>query len=922
VIRLFDHPYAAFLDEVAKPTRYTGAEHGARQKDWSRVRAKVCLAFPDVYDIGMSHLGYRILYQILNDDERTLAERCYTPWIDLAHQLRERSLPLVSLESAQPLREFDVLGFSLQFELTYSNLLGMLDLAGIARRSGARTEADPLVIVGGPAATHAEPLADFVDAALLGDGEEALVEIALAWTEDREAGLPRAERLRRLSRLRGVYVPSLYATQRDPSTGLLVVQGTTQPDLPLPVQRRVLADLGRHPFPATGPVGGPETVFDRSSVEIARGCSEGCRFCQAGFIYRPVREREPECVVDTVLEAVRRTGQDEVGLTALSTADVSYIAPLLRGLGRETARDSVSLGVASLRAYGLDEELLDELRRVRASGMTFAPEAGTQRLRDVINKNVTDVQLLETAERVFARGYERLKLYFIIGLPTETDEDVLGIVRLARNVLKVGRQRNKRAKVTVSVSTHVPKPHTPFQWFGMDTLDEIRRKQALIRDAARNQPGLVLRFHDAEASVLEAVLARGDRRLGAVLERAVDRGAQFDSWEDQLQREVWAEAFAHHGIDPGAYLEALPETARAPWDHFDLGVERSFLLREYRRALRAAASPPCGKALGQMMHHTNSHAANADDRRLLCYRCGVECDMQQLRAQRIARLERLEGGGPVAAASVTTEDRGETSQAPLTATRGASEPASRWRLRYTKTGPAALLGHLDLIRELPRVLRRAGVRMAYTRGFHPKPQLSYSPALPLGAASLGEYLDAKLVDAPAATELVARLKDATGAGLRFVAAAELSPSDLPLSRVVTAARYAIALDRSELPAHATPAWLRERIRSFLQADEVQVERKRKRGSTLVNARTYVTELDLGDAHPEPATRTAGLRGEFYTVEARIEYLQGATLRPGELLRAVLDSDDLSFRVVRVGLLAGDVTPLDLDRLREGSAEPS
>jgi len=918
VIRLFDHPYAAFLDEVAKPTRYTGAEHGARRKNWGHVRAKVCLAFPDVYDIGMSHLGYRILYQILNDDERTLAERCYAPWLDLAQQLRERGLPLVSLESARPLRDFDVLGFSLQFELTYSNLLGMLDLAGIARHSASRAEGDPLVIVGGPAATHAEPLADFVDAALLGDGEEALVEIAVGWAEDRDAGRPRAERLLRLSRLRGVYVPSLYTTECDPGTGMTVVQGKTQPGVPLPVQRRILADLTRHPFPAAGPVGGPETVFDRSSIEIARGCSEGCRFCQAGFIYRPVREREPNCVVDTVLEAVRRTGQDEVGLTALSTADVSYISPLIRRLGRETAQRSVSLGVASLRAYGLDEELLDELRRVRASGMTFAPEAGTQRLRDVINKNVTDAQLLGTAERVFARGYNRLKLYFIIGLPTETDDDVLGIVRLARRVLSAGRQRNQRAKVTVSVSTHVPKPHTPFQWFAMDALDEIRRKQALLRDAARNQPGLVLRFHDAETSVLEGVLARGDRRLGAVIERAVDRGAQFDSWEDQLQRDIWTEAFTHHGIDREAYLRALPELARTPWDHFDLGIERRFLLREYRRALRAAASPPCGKALGQMVHHSSSRAAAADGRRLLCYRCGVECNLQQLRAERIARLERLETSG--AGAPDTAAAGRVNPKAPVAAVNGASETTSRWRLRYTKTGPAALLGHLDLIRELPRVMRRAGVRVAYTRGFHPKPHLSYSPALPLGAASLGEYLDARLVDAPRADELVERLNGAAGTGLQFVGAAELGAGDLPLSRVVTAACYAIALDRSRLPAHVTEAWLRERIASFLRSSEVTMDRRRKRGRTPVNARAYVTELRLDDAELESATQTAGLVGDFHTVATRIEYLQGATLRPGELLQAVLELDDLGYRVVRVGLMAGEATPLDLDRLRPTAAE--
>ncbi|HEY5960396.1 MAG TPA: TIGR03960 family B12-binding radical SAM protein, partial [Polyangiaceae bacterium] len=422
-VRRFDHPYSEFLDRVEKPTRYTGREHGSRQKVWDSVESRFCLAFPDIYDIGMSHLGYRILYQILNDEPRTLAERCYAPWTDLERELRARGLPLVSLENQKPLCEFDVVGFSLQFELCYTNVLTMLELGRIPLRSGDRDEHAPLVVAGGPAATHAEPMAIFFDAIVIGDGERLAKELALAWSRDRKAGLNRHERLKRLAQLEGVYVPSLYVTSIDPRSGFEVVDGIQSADVPMPVKRSIVPDLREFPFPTRGPVGGPEAIFDRMSVEVARGCTEGCRFCQAGMIYRPVRERPPEEVERAVLDAVKFSGQDEVSLTSLSTADVSYISPLIKSITKKTAPERISLGVASLRAYGLGEDLLDELRKVRAAGLTFAPEAGTQRLRDVINKNVTDEQLMETAHRVFSRGWDRMKLYFISGLPTETDED-------------------------------------------------------------------------------------------------------------------------------------------------------------------------------------------------------------------------------------------------------------------------------------------------------------------------------------------------------------------------------------------------------------------------------------------------------------------------------------------------------------------
>jgi len=357
------HPYAEFLHKVTKPARYVGGESGSRSREWLPDVAKVCLAFPDVYDIGMSHLGFKILYGILNDDPRTLAERCYTPWVDLEAELRARKLPLVSLESKRPLCEFDVVGFSLQFELTYTNILTMLDLGGIPLRAADRSETDPLVIAGGPVATHPEPIAPFLDAIVIGDGEEAATAVALTWKRLTDEGKTRAERLRALASLGGVYVPSLYQTERDDGSGLFVVAKPALSDgLPFPVQRG-LVDLKKFPFPDESPTGGPEAIFDRMSIEVARGCTEGCRFCQAGMIYRPVRERDPDEIVDTVVRAIEKSGQDEVSLTALSTADVSCISPLLKRVTDKLAGKKVSLGVSSLRAYGLEPELLDELKR-------------------------------------------------------------------------------------------------------------------------------------------------------------------------------------------------------------------------------------------------------------------------------------------------------------------------------------------------------------------------------------------------------------------------------------------------------------------------------------------------------------------------------------------------------------------------------
>ncbi len=772
-------------------------------------------------------------------------------------------------------------------------------------------------------------MSPFLDAVLIGDGEEATTEIALAWAEGKRRGESRTERLARLARIPGVYVPSLYDTAIDADSGFEVVVGPKHADAPYPVERRILSDISRFPFPDDGPVGGPEAIFDRMSIEVARGCTEGCRFCQAGMIYRPVRERDPRDVIDTVLRALDKSGQDEVSLTALSTADVSSISPLIKNLVAKTAPERVSLGVASLRAYGLAEDLLDELGKVRASGLTFAPEAGTQRMRDVISKNVTEAQLLETAERAFSRGFVKMKLYFILGLPTEEDEDVLGIVEVGKNALGVGKRLGRNVKVNVSVSTHVPKPHTPFQWCAMDPLSEVERKQALLRDGVRRVKGLGLKLHDAPTSVLEGILARGDRRLGPVIERAFLGGARFDSWDDHLRLDLWEEALAHFDVDTRPFLGTIAVGARVPWDHLDVGLEDGFLAREYRKALAGRSSPPCGKVAGAFIHATNAAEAEAEKRRLVCYDCGIACDLGKMKTERLVYLRKLGAHERPAPPPVSVDDAGMETEAPRAKPRKARPEAlrparpggapQRFRLRFEKVGPAALLGHLDLARELPRALRRAGMRVRYSEGFHPKPDLSFGPALSLGVASLDEYVDAKLIDPPAVEELVARLGAATSVGLRFVGAKPLTADDPAVSSVVTGARYVIALADDVVREHGGRAALEERITALLGREEAKVRRDIGGVGKIVDVRRYVLALALGEEDAERELRAAGIVGGVVALAATVAISQTGSAKVSEVVEALFGAP-VPHLAVRVALSAGTGTPFDLELFRKKPRE--
>ncbi len=573
------------LSQVTKPARYTGREWNSVVKDWDRVRTKVLLAYPDLYEVGMSNLGLMILYDLINKEDDLLAERAYTPGVDMEEALRTTKIPLYSLETRHALGDFDVIGFSLSYELNYTNILTMLDLAGIPLLSHQRDESHPLIIAGGSCAYNPEPLADFFDLFVIGEGEEVLLELVEAYREWGREGRDRF--LRRAAQIEGIYVPSLYEVAY--GDGTLGSPRPRTPEAKPVITRRI---LNRLPPPVEVIVPYVEAVHDRGMIEIMRGCTRGCRFCQAGVIYRPLRERRVEEVLVAADELLKATGYEEISLVSLSSCDHSQIEEMVRGLITRHAPQHVTVSLPSLRVDSFSLELAALFQGRRKTGLTFAPEAGSQRLREVINKGVTEEDILSTAERAFRAGWQRIKLYFMIGLPTETMEDVAAICDLVKRIGAMGQKIvGRRAQVSVSVATFVPKPHTPFQWMPLEGEASLEEKQAFLRRELKN---FRLSWSDPQMTLLEAVLSRGDRRLGAVIYEAWRRGARFDAWDELFEPANWWEAFKGQGLDPDFYARRpLDEDVPLPWDHIDVGVKKGFLAEECERALRGQTTPDC-----------------------------------------------------------------------------------------------------------------------------------------------------------------------------------------------------------------------------------------------------------------------------------------------------------------------------------------
>jgi radical SAM family uncharacterized protein len=584
------------LPRVQKPARYIGLEVGAQVPSHDPRAVAWLLVYPDTYEIGLPNQGLQVLYEILNERDDAEAERAYAPWTDLEPLLRANGLPLFSVDTHRPADEFDLIAFNLSAELTYTNLLNCVDLAGVPVRSADRRPEHPLVGAGGHCTYNPEPLADFLDFVVLGDGEEAVGDITAIVRDWKSSGRTEGSRehvLRALAQVPGVYVPSLYDVIYEGD--VLIEVSPRHADVPPLVEKRTVADLAEWPYPRNQLVPLTEVVHDRLNVEVFRGCTRGCRFCQAGMITRPVRERPAEQVRSMVATGLRRTGYDEVALTSLSTADYSGIESVVKDVIDDPVNgQQTSVSLPSLRVDAFTVGVAAQLQRAKRSGLTFAPEAGSWRLRQVINKLVREEDLYAAVDSAYSQGWRRMKLYFLTGLPTETDEDTLGIAELGKNVVEIGRRHNTSASVTLSVGGFVPKPFTPFQWFGQNTVDELYRKVNLLRDELRRHRSVQLKWHDPKATLVEGIMSRGDRRLGPVIESVWRRGGVFQEWSEHFDVALWLDAMAEHGLDPDWYAHRhRTETELLPWDHLSAGLHKDFLWQDWRDALDQVGLPDC-----------------------------------------------------------------------------------------------------------------------------------------------------------------------------------------------------------------------------------------------------------------------------------------------------------------------------------------
>ncbi len=730
---------------VIKPGRYADHELNAARKPWEKAAVRLCLAYPDRYEIGMSNLGLAILYSVVNRLDFALADRAYLPAPDMEAAMREGGMPLCGQESGRPLGDFDVLGISIQTELCYTNVLNLLELAGIPRRSSERSESDPIVLAGGSCCANPEPMAPFFDAMAVGDGEDLIVEITESLRDSKSQ--TRSAKLERLSKISGVYVPSVHDPQKDTV-----------------VARHVSSlKLEYSPRPPLVPL--VEVTHDRLTVEIARGCTRGCRFCQAGMLYRPARTRGREDVLRLVGEGLAASGWEEVSLLSLSSSDYPDFPPLLDRVNGVCLPQRVAVSVPSLRLDSFDQAMAGCLKRIKRSGLTFAPEAGTQRLRDAVNKGLSDEHLFTALELAKRNGWQAVKLYFMIGLPTETAEDLEGIVKLCRRAAGIG------LNLKVTVSPFVPKPQTPFQWEDQSGLEELEAKVSFLARGLR-MPRVQVHWHDPRSSVVEGALARAGREGAELVELAYGKGARSDQWSEHFKWDAWRETLERHGIGFSSAFGGRPVEGRLPWSHVGYGVTAEFLGAEREKSKRAETTADC--------------------RQQGCHGCGAECatDAQSIKS----KIQIPDTEGPETARIKVEAVSGEESWKYGRGKRAVAQPAraagTRFRIKYSKGPELRTISHLDLMRLWQRAIRRAGLPVAYSQGFTPHQKVSFGPPLPLGMTSRGEYLDLQL-EKPFAGEIGATLQQTMNDGIGILGVKPIMRDSQSLSSWVQASEYEV-----------------------------------------------------------------------------------------------------------------------------------